>query len=54
MPAGKSLNLLPIPRSLEFLKGHYELESHKRIALGGVPASDLLFSARRLQDHLRQ
>lgn len=43
------LSLLPIPRLLEFHDGNYKLDSGKRIALLGVPAQELLFSAQRLR-----
>jgi hexosaminidase len=48
-----SLNLLPLPRSLEPTDGHYAVEPGKLIVLSGPDAGALLFSAQRLQAALR-
>ena len=53
MPQSKSPILLPTPRHLEPRAGFLKLESDKRIALLGAPAADLLFSAERLEQALR-
>ncbi len=48
------VTLLPLPRLLEFHAGNYKLNSGKRIALLGAPAQELLFSAQRLRNVLRE
>ncbi|GAB3422322.1 beta-N-acetylhexosaminidase [Flindersiella endophytica] len=48
-----SLNLLPLPRSLEPTDERYTVEPGRLIALSGPDAGALLFSAQRLQAALR-
>jgi len=50
----KELVLLPRPKSLRRLGGHYVAEPGRTIALVGAPAQDLLFAGRSLAGALRR